>query len=388
MSNNTTIHICILGSTGSIGVQALEVVRSLPHLLKVEALSAHKNIDLLIQQALEFRPRLVAVADENYYLPLKQALAHTDIRVVCGSEGLLESVSLPIVNIVLTALVGFAGLEPTLTALKAGKDIALANKETMVVAGEMVMNLCAEQGRKIFPVDSEHSAIYQCLTGEKPQEIEKLILTASGGPFRGYATEQLENVTLDQALQHPNWSMGSKITIDSATMINKGLEVIEARWLFDIPTSKIGIVIHPQSVIHSMVQFTDGSIKAQIGLPDMRLPIQYALCYGNRPLNHFPRFDFWESKDLTFEKVNTEVFRGIEFAYEALRQGGNMPCILNASNEIAVNLFLERKINFTDIYNLIEHGLASVPFIKNPSLEDLLETDLETRQNILSFVQN
>jgi 1-deoxy-D-xylulose-5-phosphate reductoisomerase len=388
MQDYSTIHTSILGSTGSIGKQALAVVQAHPHLLKVEALAAHRNVDLLVEQALAFRPRLVAIADEKYYLPLKQALAHTDIRVVAGQEGLSESVTLPIINIVLTALVGFAGLEPTLSALNAGKDIALANKETLVVAGETVMSLAQENGRKIIPVDSEHSAIYQCLVGENSLEVEKLWLTASGGPFRGFSAEQLEHVSLEQALNHPNWTMGSKITIDSATMMNKGLEVIEARWLFDLQANKIGIVVHPQSIIHSLVQFNDGSQKAQLGLPDMRLPIQYALCYGQRPKNAFPRFNFFESSPLTFESVDTEVFRSIDFAYEALHQGGNMPCILNAANEVAVARFLERQINFTAIYNAIERGMTGVPFIKNPSLDDLKESDAETRRIVSSFAEN
>jgi len=388
MQDYSTIHISILGSTGSIGRQALAVVQAHPHLLKVEALSAHRNVDLLVEQALAFRPRLVAIADEKYYLPLKQALSHTDIRVVAGQEGLSESVTLPIINIVLTALVGFAGLEPTLAALNAGKDIALANKETLVVAGDAVMSLAQENGRKIIPVDSEHSAIYQCLVGENSLEVEKLWLTASGGPFRGFSAEQLEHVTLEQALNHPNWTMGSKITIDSATMMNKGLEVIEARWLFDLQANKIGIIVHPQSIIHSLVQFNDGSQKAQLGLPDMRLPIQYALCYGQRPKNAFPRFNFFQSSPLTFESVDTEVFRSIDFAYEALHQGGNMPCILNAANEVAVARFLERQINFTAIYNAIERGMTGVPFIKNPSLDDLKESDAETRRIVSSFAEN
>lgn len=371
-------HIALLGSTGSIGTQALEVVRQQPH-LQVSSLVAGRNAELLIQQALEFRPRLAVVGSEEQYATVRDALAHLPIEVMCGLEGMIAAATLPEVDVVLGAIVGFAGLQPTLAAIAAGKDIALANKETLVVAGQLVMEQVRQKGVALLPVDSEHSALFQCLVGEPASRIHKLVLTASGGPFRGYSAEQLAQVTKAQALKHPNWDMGAKITIDSASMMNKGLEVIEAHWLFDIPLQQIEVVVHPQSILHSLVEFVDGSWKAQLGLPDMRVPIQYALTYPDRLPSPNPRFDFAQYPQLTFEQVDTRIFRSLELAAEAIRQGGNLPCILNAANEVAVQAFLEEKIRFTQIFDLVEQAMQQQAHLPQPTLEDLLATDADTR---------
>lgn len=380
------LNLAILGSTGSIGTQALEVVRRHPDRFRVVALTAGRNYQLLIAQALEFTPSLVVITDETAYGFVKDALAGKPIEVVTGAEGLIQAAALTEVDLVLTALVGFAGLAPTLAALEAGKDIALANKETLVVAGEQVMALAKAKQLRILPVDSEHSAIYQCLVGEPVGSIEKIILTASGGPFRGYSAAQLEQVTLAQALKHPNWSMGSKITIDSASMMNKGLEVIEARWLFGVPPEQIEIVVHPQSIVHSLVEFVDGSLKAQLGLPDMRLPIQYALGLPERLQNEFTRFSFRNYPNLTFEEVDVTVFRTVGLAYEALRRGGNAACILNAANEAAVAAFLSERIRFVDIFRLLELAMTRVGFEAQPSIEALYATDKESRAIVMEAV--
>lgn len=371
--------IAILGSTGSIGTQALEVVQHFPERLEVSVLTAQKNVNLLANQARQFKPKMVVIGDENLYSDLKIALQDLNIELRAGAEALVEAVQMPEIDTVLTALVGFAGLKPTLSAITAGKNIALANKETLVVAGELVNEACKKHQIKLYPVDSEHSAIFQCLLGESQDSIEKIILTASGGPFRGYSIEQLKNVSKAQALKHPNWSMGAKITIDSASLMNKGLEVIEARWLFDISDEQIEVVVHPQSIIHSMVQFNDGSIKAQMGLPDMRLPIQLALTFPDRPKNNFPRFDFLKYPQLTFEKPDFEAFPNLKHAFHALAVKGNMPCIINAANEVAVDLFLNEKIRFCEISEVIANAMQKMPFVKNPSLEDLFATDSEVR---------
>lgn len=371
-------NIAILGSTGSIGTQALEVIEANPNLFCVQVLTAQSNVDLLIAQALKFKPKAVVIGDESKYLQLKEALNHTEIEVKAGQEALCEVVVLPSLNMVLTALVGFAGLKPTIAAIKAGKHIALANKETLVVAGELVNSLAKEYQVDILPVDSEHSAIFQCLVGEK-SPIEKIYLTASGGPFRGKNIEFLSTATKDQALKHPNWTMGAKITIDSATLMNKGLEVIEAKWLFDLTADQIDVIVHPQSIIHSIVQFGDGSMKAQMGLPDMKLPIQYAMAYPNRVQNNFKRFNFLDYPTLTFEKSDTKTFRNLALAFEALKQAGNMPCIINAANEVVVEEFLKEEIGFLQMSEVIETCMAKMDFIKEPSLEDYFETDRQTR---------
>ncbi len=372
-------RIAILGSTGSIGTQALDVVLQHSAAFSVSVLTAQSNADLLIEQALQFQPSHVVIGDEQKYEFVKNALSGSNITVLAGAEALQEVVCLDHVDVVLTALVGYAGLLPTVKAIKAGKPIALANKETLVVAGSLIMPLAREMGVPILPVDSEHSAIFQCLMGETHNPIEKVILTASGGPFRGQKRADLEQVTRAQALKHPNWSMGAKITIDSASLMNKGLEVIEAAWLFDVKASQIDVVVHPQSIVHSLVQFEDGSIKAQLGLPDMKLPIQFALGYPNRMQANFPRFDFRNFASLTFEQPDMETFRNLGLAFQALDQGGNMPCILNAANEIAVAAFLEDKIGFLQMSDLLETCMAKVPFIKHPTLDDYIQTDAETR---------
>ncbi len=371
-------NIAILGSTGSIGTQALEVIEANPNLFCVQVLTAQSNVDLLIAQALKFRPKAVVIGDESKYLQLKEALQQTEIEVKAGEEALCEVVVLPELTMVLTALVGFAGLKPTIAAIKAGKHIALANKETLVVAGELINALAKEHQVDILPVDSEHSAIFQCLVGEK-SPIEKIYLTASGGPFRGKDIEFLSTVTKDQALKHPNWVMGAKITIDSATLMNKGLEVIEAKWLFDLSVEQIDVIVHPQSIIHSIVQFGDGSMKAQMGLPDMKLPIQYAMAYPNRVQNDFKRFNFLDYPTLTFEKADTKTFRNLALAFEALKQAGNMPCIINAANEVVVAEFLKDGVGFLQMSEVIEVCMAKIDFIKEPSLEDYFETDKQTR---------
>ncbi len=373
-------YIGILGSTGSIGTQALEVIRENPNLFEAYALTAGNNVNLLIRQAREFQPEIVVIANENQYAELKEALADLPIKVFAGSKAIAQVAEMEILDIVLTAMVGFSGLEPTIRAAKAGKRIALANKETLVVAGELINELCLKHQASIIPVDSEHSAIFQCLVGEGNNAIEKLILTASGGPFRAYHWSDLERVTPAQALKHPNWEMGAKITIDSASMMNKGFEMIEAKWLFGISQHQIEVIVHPQSIIHSMVQFTDGSIKAQLGLPDMKLPIQYAFTYPDRVSTNFPRLDFSMFPQFTFEKPNMERFRNLAFAYYAIEKGGNMPCILNAANEIAVEAFLDGKISFLTMSDVIEEAMEEISFIENPSIEDYFQTDTETRK--------
>ncbi|TKB97078.1 1-deoxy-D-xylulose-5-phosphate reductoisomerase [Pedobacter cryophilus] len=371
-------NIAILGSTGSIGTQALAVVKANPTLFKIQVLTAQSNVSLLIEQALEFEPDVVVIGDEDKFTELKEALKHKNIEVKAGINALCEVVVLPSLALVLTALVGFAGLKPTIAAIKAGKDIALANKETLVVAGDLVTSLAKEYKVKILPVDSEHSAIFQCLVGEK-SAIEKIYLTASGGPFRGKNIEFLSTVTRQQALKHPNWVMGAKITIDSASLMNKGLEVIEAKWLFDLEVDQIDVIVHPQSIIHSIVQFTDGSMKAQMGLPDMKLPIQYALAYPERIQSDFKRFNFLDYPSFTFEKADTQTFRNLALAFEALNKGGNMPCIVNAANEVVVAEFLNEQIGFLQMSEVIETCMAKLDFVQQPGLEDYYESDKQTR---------
>ncbi|MGZ3766866.1 MAG: 1-deoxy-D-xylulose-5-phosphate reductoisomerase [Mucilaginibacter sp.] len=377
-------NIAILGSTGSIGTQALEVVRENPSLFRAYVITAQNNADLLISQAFAFDPAYAIICDEDKYLYVKDALAATNVEVLSGINAIKDIVTHPDIDIVLTAMVGFSGLEPTINAIKAGKDIALANKETLVVAGELITDLAKQHNVNILPVDSEHSAIFQCLAGEENHAVEKIILTASGGPFRGKSLDFLAGVTKEDALKHPNWVMGAKITIDSASLMNKGLEVIEAKWLFDLDVSQIDIIVHPQSVIHSMVQFRDGSIKAQMGLPDMKLPIQYALAYPDRIKNNFKRFDFINYPNLTFEKPDIKTFRNLGLAFEALKQGGNMPCIINAANEIAVAGFLSNGLGFLAMSDIIERCMEKIGFYASPSLDDYLNTDKETR----IFAQN
>lgn len=372
-------HIAILGSTGSIGTQALEVVRDNNASFEVEVLTANGNVDLLIKQALEFKPNAVVIGDESKYEFVKSALWDEGIKVYAGTEAIAQVVEMEDIDIVLTALVGYSGLKPTLNAIKAGKQIALANKETLVVAGELVTNLAKEKGINIYPVDSEHSAIFQCLVGEFHNPIEKIYLTASGGPFRGKDVEYLKTVTKAQALKHPNWDMGAKITIDSATLMNKGLEVIEAKWLFNLRPEQIDVVVHPQSIVHSIVQFHDGSMKAQMGLPDMKLPIQYALSYPARLKSNFPRFNFMQYPQLTFEQPDSKTFRNLALAFEALNKGGNMPCIVNAANEIAVEAFLKDKTGFLNMPEVIENCMQKVAFVSKPQYQDYVETDKETR---------
>ena len=375
-----TRGIAILGSTGSIGTQALEVVREQQGALHVEVLSAHRNADLLIAQAKEFKPNAVVIGDDAKWKQVNDALFDDGIKVYSGAEALEQVVEVDGIDMVLTAMVGAAGLKPTLRAIDAGKHIALANKETLVVAGELVMNAARNKGVDIHPVDSEHSAIYQCIAGEFHNPIEKVILTASGGPFRGRTLEELGHVTKADALKHPNWDMGAKITIDSASLMNKGLEVIEAKWLFDVNPDQIEVVVHPQSIVHSCVQFDDGSIKAQLGLPDMKLPIQYALTYPRRLKNDFPRFSFMDHPSLTFEQPDTKTFRNLALAFDALTQGGNAPAILNAANEVAVARFLQDDIGFLDLPRVVEHALAHVAHQAKPSLDDLIASDAEARR--------
>ncbi len=373
-------RIAILGSTGSIGTQALEVTAASPDSFSVEVLTAGNNADLLIEQAMRFVPNVVVIGNEDHYGEVKEALARYPIKVFAGEEAISQAAAMDRVDMVLTAMVGFSGLKPTLQALRAGKDIALANKETLVVAGKLIMEEATVNQARIIPVDSEHSAIFQCMAGEWRNRVEKIILTASGGPFRGKSRQYLEKVTPEEALCHPNWCMGPKITIDSATLMNKGLEVMEARWLFGVKPGQIEVVVHPQSIIHSMVQFTDGSIKAQMGLPDMRLPIQYALTFPDRIGNDFERFDFTAFPELTFEQPDTKNFRNLAVSFEALDKGGNWPCILNAANEVAVDAFLEKKIGFLDIPEVIERTLATSMFIAEPVLEDYFASDREARK--------
>ncbi|HEY9487433.1 MAG TPA: 1-deoxy-D-xylulose-5-phosphate reductoisomerase [Chryseosolibacter sp.] len=372
-------NIAILGSTGSVGCQALQVVDQHTDYFQVEVLTAQNNAPLLIEQAKKFKPNAVVICNQSHYQDVKHALAGEDIKVYAGEDALASVVQMETIDLVLTALVGYSGLRPTISAIEAGKPIALANKETLVVAGELITRLAREKGINIYPVDSEHSAIFQCMVGEFHNKIEKVILTASGGPFRGKKRSELTKVTKAEALRHPNWSMGDKITIDSATLMNKGLEVIEARWLFGIRPDQVEVVVHPQSVIHSMIQFEDGSIKAQLGLPDMRLPIQFALTYPNRLKSDFPRFDFTKYPSLNFEKPDTETFRNLALAFEALDKGGNMPCVLNAANEVAVGAFLKDRVGFLEMSTIVEHCLNKMAYIQNPTYEDYVDTDRETR---------
>ena len=378
--------IAILGSTGSIGTQTLQVVEEHPDKFEVYAITANTRIDELIEQARKFLPEAVVIADESKYPKLKEALADLPIKVYGGYESICEIVESKPIDIVVTAMVGFSGLRPTINAIKAGKGIALANKETMVVAGELINELAMKHQTPILPVDSEHSAIFQCLAGEMQNKVEKLILTASGGPFRTFSKEQLEHVTREQALKHPNWSMGAKITIDSASMMNKGFEVMEAKWLFGVGAEDIEVVVHPQSVIHSMVQFADGAIKAQLGTPDMRLPIMYALTYPVRLPSSFERIDWNTLKELTFEKPDLELFPNLRHAYTALAEGGNIPCVVNAANEICVAAFLEERIKFTDMPKLIERAMEKATYILKPTLDDYLETDKEIRAMVKSWI--
>ena len=373
-------QIAILGSTGSIGTQTLDVVRQHPNEFSVYALSAHRSLDLLIQQALEFNPAVVCIADERLYQPLREALSDLPIKVMAGEQAIAEMVTMPAIDVVVAAMVGYAGLRPTIEAIKAKKTIALANKETLVVAGEIICRLAKRHQVSILPVDSEHSAIFQSLVGEDMHSVEKLLLTASGGPFRTFTYEQMQHVTAAQALQHPNWEMGAKITIDSASMMNKGFEVIEARWLFDIPVEKIQVLVHPQSVIHSAVQFVDGSVKAQLGTPDMRIPIQYALTYPERWLSDVPRLDLFAVKQLTFEEPDMQRFPNLRLAYEAMEKGGNMPCILNAANEVVNLAFREGKCGFLQMSEVIEQTMGTTSFITDPTYEDYVQTDKEARK--------
>src|SRR5690554_145552 len=372
-------RVALLGSTGSIGVQTLEVIKSHSDRFEVEVLTAQSNAELLIRQALDFMPNAVVIGNEDKYDMVKDALQPQGVKVYTGMSALAQIVEMDTIDVVLTALVGYAGLMPTIAAIKAGKPIALANKETLVVAGELVTGLAKSNGVNIYPVDSEHSAIFQCLVGEFHNPIEKLILTASGGPFRGNDREFLKTVTKEQALKHPNWDMAAKITIDSASLMNKGLEVIEAKWLFKVEPSQIEVVVHPQSIVHSLVQFEDGSIKAQLGLPDMRIPIQFALTYPERFPSNFPRFDFAQYPSLNFEKPDLETFRNLQLAYDALERGGNAACVLNAANEIVVDAFLKDKVGFLEMSDIINETLNDVDFVKQPSLEDFIETDKISR---------
>jgi 1-deoxy-D-xylulose-5-phosphate reductoisomerase len=372
--------IAILGSTGSIGTQALEVIKANNDIFEVELLTAQRNADLLILQAAEFKPNVVVIGDPNLYDKVNAALDPLNIKVYSGQNALNSVVENENIHTVLTALVGYSGLIPTINAIKAGKHIALANKETLVVAGALITQLAIENKIDILPVDSEHSAIFQCLVGEYLNPIEKIILTASGGPFRGKNIDYLKTVTKKEALKHPNWEMGAKITIDSASLMNKGLEVIEAKWLFDLKSDQIDVIVHPQSIVHSLVQFTDGSIKAQLGLPDMKLPIQYALGFPQRLKSEFPRFDFLNFPNLTFEKPDVSTFKNLRLAFEALEKAGSMPCILNAANEIAVDAFLKDKIGFLEMSDLVEYCMSKVSFTKYPTLDDYIETDKITRQ--------
>ena len=402
-------QIAILGSTGSIGTQTLDVVRQHPEAFCVYALTAHRSVDMLIQQALEFNPAVVCIADEAYYPRLREALSDLPIQVMAGEKAIAEMVTMPEIDVVVAAMVGYAGLRPTIEAIRAKKTIALANKETLVVAGEIICRLAQRHKVNILPVDSEHSAIFQCLVGEGPHltspsregtpslkgragvgpwGIEKLLLTASGGPFRTFTYEQMQHVTAAQALQHPNWEMGAKITIDSASMMNKGFEVIEARWLFDIPVEKIQVLVHPQSVVHSAVQFVDGSVKAQLGTPDMRIPIQYALTYPERWQSDVPRLDLFATKQLTFEEPDLQRFPNLRLAYEAMEKGGNMPCILNAANEVVNLAFREGRCGFLQMSEVIAETMAKTIFITEPTYEDYVQTDRLARQIATTILNN
>lgn len=378
--------IAILGSTGSIGTQALEVISAYPIYFDLQVITAGKNASLLIEQALKYQPNTVVIGDENQYLKVKEALKNEDIHVYCGEDALCQVVESTEVHTVLTALVGYAGLKPTIHAINAGKTIALANKETLVVAGELITKLAKEKGVNIYPVDSEHSAIFQCIVGEFHNPIEKIYLTASGGPFRGFSSEQLQTVTLDQALKHPNWSMGAKITIDSASLMNKGLEVIEAKWLFGLQADQIDVIVHPQSIVHSLVQFEDGSMKAQMGLPDMKLPIQFALTYPNRFKTEFQRFNFLDYPQLTFEAPDRTVFKNLDLAYRAMHENGTVACTLNAANEIAVDAFLNKKISFIEISQLNENVVNACDNILTPTYENYVTADSNARYKALELI--
>ncbi len=380
-------NIAIIGSTGSIGTQALEIIKDYPDLFQAEILVANTNVELLTKQALEFEPNIVVITDETKYSQLSEALKKLPIKVFCGSSSIQQVVQMDCVDIVLTATVGFSGLLPTIKAIEANKVIALANKETLVVGGNIIAEKLKKHNATIIPVDSEHSAIFQCLVGENLENIDKLILTASGGPFRGKSYDFLKNVKPKQALKHPNWNMGAKVTIDSASLMNKGLEVIEAYWLFGVQKDKIDVLIHPQSIIHSMVEFVDGSIKAQLGQPNMRIPIQYALDYPNRTTSSKHRFSFLENPNLSFEKPDIQTFRNLKIAFDCMNKGGNAPCIMNAANEIAVEQFLKEKISFTEISDLIEEALNTIPFIENPNLEEAIHTDNITRIKSLETIK-
>ena len=379
--------IAILGSTGSIGTQALEVIENHPDYFDLQVLTAGKNADLLIEQAKKYQPNTVVIGDEDSYQKVKDALWGENIHVYCGEEALCQVVEATNVHTVLTALVGYAGLKPTIHAIEAGKTIALANKETLVVAGEFITKLAREKGVNIYPVDSEHSAIFQCLVGEFHNPIEKIYLTASGGPFRGFSISDLQKVTLEQALKHPNWSMGAKITIDSASLMNKGLEVIEAKWLFNLKPEQIDVIVHPQSIVHSLIQFQDGSMKAQMGLPDMKLPIQYALSYPNRLATNFPRFNFMDYPNLTFEAPNRKVFKNLDLAYRVMDELGTSACALNAANEVAVEAFLNKKISFLEIGELNETVVNETKNILNPSYQDYVNSDQNAREKALQLLR-
>jgi len=378
--NDQKRKIAVLGSTGSIGTQALDVISRHPDRFEAYALVANNQVDRLLEQVRRFKPEVVVIANESKYAGLKEALSDLPVKVWAGAEAIEQVVQDTEIDIVLTAMVGFSGLKPTISAIKAQKTIALANKETLVIAGELITRLALENRTAVLPVDSEHSAIFQCLNGEGSNEIEKILLTASGGPFRNFSMNQLLQVTKEQALHHPNWNMGAKVTVDSSTLMNKGLEMIEARWLFDVNPSRIEIIVHPQSIIHSMVQFKDRSIMAQLSLPDMRMPIQYAFSYPERIPSDVKPVNFFELATLTFEKPDTERFRNLSLAYKSIENGGNMPCIMNAANEIAVELFLQEKIGFLQMSDLIEQTLTNTVFIQNPSLEDYIQTDTEARE--------
>jgi 1-deoxy-D-xylulose-5-phosphate reductoisomerase len=379
-------RLAILGSTGSIGTQALEVVDANPGLFSIEVLTANNNTGLLIAQALKYRPSVVVIANESNYKEVYEALAKKGFSVFSGELALQQCVQLETVDMVIAAMVGYAGLLPVINAIVAKKQVALANKETLVVAGDLIIGLCSKNNVKLLPVDSEHSAIFQCLVGEKLVEVEKIILTCSGGPFRGFTYEQLKNVTPHQALAHPNWSMGNKISIDSATLMNKGFEVIEAKWLFNLEPQQIDTVIHPQSIIHSMVQFVDGSIKAQMGLPNMRLPIQYALCYPDRLPNLFPKFNFSNYPELNFYAPDTKIFRNLAIAFEALEKGGNLACMLNAANEVVVLAFLKGQVGFLQMPEIIEKTMDKISFIEHPTVDDYIATDLEVRSKAVEII--
>ena len=386
-SSSPAKRIALFGSTGSIGTQALEVIAANPGKFSVDVLTCGGNDDLLIQQALKFNPNIVVVGDERKYLKVKEALASTSVKVFAGEKSLEDVASMNVYDIMLAAIVGYAGLKPTLNAIDAGKPIALANKETLVVAGDIIMERAIAKRVPVIPVDSEHSAIFQCLIGETRNPIEKIILTASGGPFLGRKPNYLVNVKREHALQHPNWAMGAKISIDSATLMNKGLEMIEARWLFNLHASQIEVLIHPQSIIHSMVQFEDGSVKAQLGLPDMKLPIQYALAFPQRIHNNFPRADFKKIRNLTFEEPDIKTFRNLGLAMEALMKGGNLPCVMNAANEIAVYAFLKNRIGFLDMTEVIERTMQRISYVQKPTLEEYFESDGEARNYAADFIK-